>query len=213
MTVRGATPEADPDPASDPAGESAATGPLLGEPLPVELANTTHAVRGRVRDGLRTADQLARWLRGVGDRLPFPLTDADLHSVTPDQLAAARELRDTLRELAAAAVAGAVPAPEAVDRLNRHVRTAPAWRELRWTAGTPRTAVVGDAPPVTAVLSAVAQAAVDLFAGPRSADLRACHAPGCVLFFVKDHPRRAWCSAGCGNRARAARHYARTRTA
>ena len=35
------------------------------------------------------------------------------------------------------------------------------------------------------------------------------HAPGCVLYFIKDHPRREWCSTACGNRARAARHYAR----
>ncbi|HEY0690395.1 MAG TPA: CGNR zinc finger domain-containing protein [Kribbella sp.] len=26
---------------------------------------------------------------------------------------------------------------------------------------------------------------------------------------MKDHPRREWCSTTCGNRARAARHYAR----
>ncbi|MFI6847287.1 CGNR zinc finger domain-containing protein [Kitasatospora sp. NPDC050467] len=37
--------------------------------------------------------------------------------------------------------------------------------------------------------------------------------PGCVLYFVKKHPRREWCSAGCGTRARAARHYERTEAA
>ena len=41
--------------------------------------------------------------------------------------------------------------------------------------------------------------------------LRACLAPGCVLYFVKDHPRREWCGPACGNRARAARHYRRHR--
>ena len=44
-----------------------------------------------------------------------------------------------------------------------------------------------------------------------SPQLRACHAPGCVLYFLKDHPRREWCSTACGNRARAARHYRRHR--
>ncbi|HEY3005705.1 MAG TPA: CGNR zinc finger domain-containing protein [Kribbellaceae bacterium] len=38
---------------------------------------------------------------------------------------------------------------------------------------------------------------------------RACYAPGRVLYFVTGHPRREWCSTACGNRARAARHYAR----
>src|SRR2546429_545268 len=48
------------------------------------------------------------------------------------------------------------------------------------------------------------------------ADLKAFRATlalGCVLYFVKDHPRREWCSAACGNRARAARHYSRHRAA
>jgi predicted RNA-binding Zn ribbon-like protein len=35
--------------------------------------------------------------------------------------------------------------------------------------------------------------------------------PNCVLFFIKDHPRREWCSPGCGNRARVAHHYDRHR--
>jgi predicted RNA-binding Zn ribbon-like protein len=39
--------------------------------------------------------------------------------------------------------------------------------------------------------------------------LRACHALGCVLLFLKDHPRREWWCNACGNRARQARHYAR----
>jgi len=30
---------------------------------------------------------------------------------------------------------------------------------------------------------------------------------------VKNHPRREWCSAACGNRVRAARHYRRHRKA
>ena len=33
----------------------------------------------------------------------------------------------------------------------------------------------------------------------------------CVQYFVKDHPRREWCSAACGNRARVARHYTKRR--
>lgn len=48
-----------------------------------------------------------------------------------------------------------------------------------------------------------------LFAGPDQERLKACLAPGCVLYFMQNHPRREWCSAGCGNRARVARHYRR----
>lgn len=60
-----------------------------------------------------------------------------------------------------------------------------------------------------AALAWIADQAVRLFAGPERSALRACQGPGCVLYFVRNHPRREWCSAGCGNRARVARHYQR----
>jgi predicted RNA-binding Zn ribbon-like protein len=50
-----------------------------------------------------------------------------------------------------------------------------------------------------------------LFSQDARHQLRACLAPGCVVYFIKNHPRREWCSAGCGNRARSARHYQRHR--
>ena len=63
--------------------------------------------------------------------------------------------------------------------------------------------------PALAAVAAIAEEAVALFAGPDRLLLRACRAPGCVLYFVRNHPRREWCSDGCGNRARVARHYHR----
>ncbi|WNM39110.1 CGNR zinc finger domain-containing protein [Micromonospora halotolerans] len=41
------------------------------------------------------------------------------------------------------------------------------------------------------------------------ATLLACPAPRCVRYFVKEHPRQAWCKPSCGNRARVSRHYQR----
>ncbi|HXL91073.1 MAG TPA: CGNR zinc finger domain-containing protein [Streptosporangiaceae bacterium] len=64
---------------------------------------------------------------------------------------------------------------------------------------------------MTAGLAGVARNSIDILAGDGAATLRACHAPGCVLYFIKAHPRREWCSIACGNRVRAARHYQRTR--
>ena len=63
------------------------------------------------------------------------------------------------------------------------------------------------------VIATFAADAIDLITGSRRADLRACGAPGCVLMFLKNHPRREWCSNACGNRARQARHYQRARRA
>jgi predicted RNA-binding Zn ribbon-like protein len=65
--------------------------------------------------------------------------------------------------------------------------------------------------PVTTGLAQVAEQAVELLGGAEAVRLRACYAPGCVLYFMKTHPRREWCSVACGNRVRAARHYQRAR--
>ena len=183
---------------------------MLGEPLPVELANTTYAVRGQLRDGLETVEQLVGWLRDVRERLGTPLRDADLAQAGPLDLAAARDLRQAVRLIAQAVVIGDQPPSAAIDTVNRVIRTAPPWRELRWAAG-PSTVTVSDHPLVATALAEIAMAAVDLFTGPDLAALRICHGPGCVLYFVKHHPRREWCSGGCGNRARAARYYERTK--
>ncbi|MBB6349290.1 CGNR zinc finger domain-containing protein [Nonomuraea muscovyensis] len=187
--------------------------PLLGEPPPIELANTVHAVRGHRRDGLRTIEHLAAWLRDVRPRLAVPLTDAELCEVTGEDLADARELRDAIRALASAAAPESGDAaldPRAAETLNRHARRSPRWRELLLDP-EPHAVVRGTGRPVAAALAAVAEEAVDLFAGPARHRLRACQGPGCVLHFVRESPRREWCSAGCGNRARAARHYAKVR--
>ncbi len=92
--------------------------------------------------------------------------------------------------------------------LNAASAAAPGWVELTAdVAPVEHCTVTGQ----EARLAAIARDAISLLAGPRRAQLRACQGPGCIQFFVKDHPRREWCSAGCGNRARAARHYRRVR--
>ncbi|GAB2935606.1 CGNR zinc finger domain-containing protein [Micromonospora polyrhachis] len=190
---------------------SAGGAPLLGEPLPLELANTTYAVRSQLRDGLETVEHLAGWLRDVAGRLGTPLRDRDLAEAGTADLAVARDLRQAIRLIAQATVTGDQPPSAAIDDVNQVIRTAPSWRELRWAA-EPSTITASDHPPVAAALAEIAMATVDLFAGPDRAALRPCQGPGCVLYFVKQHPRREWCSGGCGNRARAARYYERTKT-
>jgi predicted RNA-binding Zn ribbon-like protein len=185
--------------------------PMLGGPLPLELANTTYAVRGRLRDGLESPEHLTAWLANVRSRLATPLADADLRAADHAQLTLARDLRDCVRALASTAVDGLRPDAALVDRLNRHARAAPQWRELRWDGDRPHSQRCGDAPAVSTAICEIAQAAVELFASPHRADIRQCGAPGCVLYFLRDHPRREWCSVACGNRVRAARHYQRTK--
>jgi predicted RNA-binding Zn ribbon-like protein len=189
--------------------------PLLGEPVPLELANTIYARQGHLADGLRTAGDLAAWLSGVRSRLATPLTDAHLSAVDEAQLAQARDLRDAIRGLAQTGTDDDhedhdEPPAGVLDRLNRHAAAGARWRELRW-GKEPHTEVCSSAPPVTAALAELAGAAAERCAGPQRGDIRVCGAPGCVLYFLRDHPRRTWCSTACGNRVRAARHYERAR--
>ena len=42
--------------------------PLLGEPLALELANATYAVRGHPVDGMQTVPELTAWLHNTRAR-------------------------------------------------------------------------------------------------------------------------------------------------
>jgi predicted RNA-binding Zn ribbon-like protein len=184
---------------------------LPGEPVPVRLMNTIWADRSGVHDALTTTGDLRAWLAathpGVGRPEPG---SGDLDGF--------RALRDALRRLAAlvtgdtrtAAASATVGIGQAVAEVNRAAAQAPTWPQLAYHSGDLCLAIGGDAAARRA-LSSIAQQAVGLLTGQDGMTLRACQAPGCVLYFIRNHPRREWCSATCGNRARAARHYRRHR--
>jgi predicted RNA-binding Zn ribbon-like protein len=85
--------------------------------------------------------------------------------------------------------------------------------QLVLTDGVLRESASNDASAVTAGLARIARESITLLGGADAAELRACYAPGCVLYFTKTHPRREWCSVACGNRVRAARRYDKVRSA
>jgi predicted RNA-binding Zn ribbon-like protein len=184
---------------------------LPDEPLPVRLMSTVWAGADGLHDDFATAADVDAWLDAAG------LGRAGTRT-TAVELAAARALRDAVRRLAAyltedAREAAAIPlssVEEAVTRLNATAAALPA-PSLTLRAGRLEPGLSGAGSPVTAALAEVAARAAELLGGPEAGRLRACYAPGCVLYFVAAHPRRAWCSVACGNRARAARHYQKVR--
>jgi predicted RNA-binding Zn ribbon-like protein len=118
------------------------------------------------------------------------------------------ELRGAIRGIAGDLAAGRNPATESVESLNRASALAPASPALKITPeGALAKSARSEHPAASAALSALAGDAVDLFSGERRALLRECKAPGCYLFFLKDHPRREWCTPACGMRVRASRAY------
>ena len=188
---------------------AAYTGPLRDEPLAVELHNTVYAAHGIAVDGLAHPAGAAAWLDALGPRLPEG-GSGRRRAPTREELVA---LRAGVRDALADVVAGA-PTPRAtLDAINGYSARAPRSLVALWQpGGVPLAGTdVHGATRADVVLAVLAADAIDLLTGPHRADLRACGAPGCVLMFLKDHPRREWCSNACGNRARQARHYQRAR--
>jgi predicted RNA-binding Zn ribbon-like protein len=185
-------------------------GPLRDEPLAVELHNTVYAAGGKGLDGLDTNKGLAAWLAGIADRLPPAARGAD--PARRDDFVA---LRDAVRAALDASVKGRSIPAQALAAINSVAAAAPSSPRLRRAERGRLHAETdyGDAEPADVALAAIAGSAIDLLGGPERDNLRACGAPGCVLMFLKDHPRRAWCSGACGNRARQARHYERVHRA
>lgn len=184
---------------------------LPSEPRPVRLMNTVWADRFGVHEALASPTDLARWLRATG------LTHAD-PTVTGTDLHAAITLRDALRRLAALKTQDTRPAAcsamrdiqAAVQVVNETAAAGPCRDALEVLGDQLRLRPNAPTADPTIALATVAAEAIALLTAPDPV-LNACHAPGCVLYFVKDHPRREWCSTACGNRARAARHYRRHR--
>lgn len=184
--------------------------PVMQQALPIELMNTVWADRHGIKDSLATDAGSAAWLVGLGDRVPTRIapTGAGRERM--------RELRDAARYLAAhvtgdprAGVASSVGSREdAIKIVNASAARAPHIPALvntvdgRLFAGSQHE-FDGDA-----LLSWVAASTIEFLGSSQADELNVCLAPGCVLYFLKDHPRREWCSAKCGNRARAARYYA-----
>ena len=178
------------------------------QPLAVELVSTVHVRDGAVVDALATPGGLAGWLEVNASRL------GDTGAVDPvAALPRVRALRSAVDRLLRAAIAAGRPDPADVEAVNAATRAA-AHRELRWPADGADPAAVDRSPgdATGRLLARLADDAVAALTGEHGT-LGACGGPSCVLLFARTHPRQAWCSNACGNRARVARHYRRTRQA
>jgi predicted RNA-binding Zn ribbon-like protein len=194
------------------------------QPLAVDFMNTIWADRDGVHDTLADRDGLVRWLSAalasgaILDVTGLNVTVLNETVLDDPALGRFRALRDALRLLAAELTGDTRPVAGppgrdvagAISTVNLSCAAAPSWSQLdRPRSGELRRRAVTAATPADSVLARLAEAAAGLFGSGLAAQLGACLAPGCVLYFLRDHPRRQWCSDGCGNRARVARHYAR----
>ncbi|MGW0769728.1 CGNR zinc finger domain-containing protein [Streptomyces sp. NPDC002676] len=170
----------------------------------LDLANSAPAMAGGQRlDLLDTPAAANRWLTEHG----LAPEDAGLRETCASQL---RALREQIRALLSARVEN-LPAPKsALDAVNDALTRAPAASLLHWDPdrGLYREAAHPTAQIMEHALAALAADAADLLTGADADRLTACGSSPCNRYLLR-HGRRHWCSTRCGDRARAARAYAR----
>lgn len=178
--------------------------PLTGEPLSLDLLNTLWHDRYGRYDLLDSTAGLACWLSG--SRVAAAYAGGELRA-DRTTLAAARAARSAVAGVAGGAGRADV-GPGALDAFNR-LLDAGRIRRLLTAAGPVERLEAADPGRLLGYLVAADYLRLLSTAGDR---LRSCANPTCGLRFhdVSRNGTRRWCtSTGCGNRAKAARHYAR----
>jgi predicted RNA-binding Zn ribbon-like protein len=192
---------------------------LVGGRLCLDFANTTSMREtGKPRERLHRYDDLVRWSVRAG-----VLSDGEAAGLTARAranpadaervLGRAIELRESIFALADAAVRGDSPPREALDRLNGVLAEGMARRRLLPGDGGLQW-VWADDPSLERILWPIAQSAAELLSSSEVDRVRQCGDGSCDWFFfdASRNGTRRWCiMSDCGNRAKARRHYHRSK--
>lgn len=181
--------------------------PLLGEPFPVELANTDYRRHGV---DFLAADTIDTWFGHAASA-----ADLDVPDPIPAQVGEAlRRIRDATRLLLARAT-DAVTASDvalAVEMLHDEAARAPAHLALHLAEASRASWQLHHTGPGDAVLVAAVASRCILFLGGEDADrVRRCARPDCPMLFVQHHRARRFCHESCADSLRQARYYRRVR--
>jgi len=188
-----------------PTGDFVATPAPGAEDYPsLDFVNSAMALPGgHFADLLGTPAGANRWLTGHG----LAPADAGIREICAAQL---RSLREHLRVLFAARADGLPALPAALAAVNDALSRAPTAALLYWDEknGPYRAAPCPTNEILDRALAVLAADAADLLTGPDAERLIPCGSSPCNRYLLR-HGRRHWCSTRCGDRARAARAYAR----
>jgi predicted RNA-binding Zn ribbon-like protein len=178
--------------------------------LCLEFANTRYW-RGQdaPTETLNAPEDLAAWTTAnEGLKLAKPPARREFER--------AIEVRELIYRLFDAHAQAKVPAARDMEALNEALSEAPARTTLKRERGSYAWDVDMRAGTALALLAPVLWTAGDLLAGPRLGRVRRCANPECGWLFLDDSRagKRRWCSMqSCGNRAKARRHYHKSREA
>lgn len=171
---------------------------MIRPDLCLEFANTRYW-RGQTTptETLATAADLAAWAKSA--KVP-----------SPRDFEAALGLRETIHRLFDAHAQGKAPAPRDLEALNAALAAAPARTTLKRGKDGYDWDIDMKSGTALALLAPVLWSAGDLLASPKLGKVHRCANPECLYLFLDDSRagKRRWCSmASCGNRAKARRHY------
>jgi predicted RNA-binding Zn ribbon-like protein len=156
-------------------------------------------------DRWRASQDLARWCVEAG-------LIRKAGTVSDDEIAQARALREALFRLFTAALTGERSSPTDHRHVNEAARM-PAFIPQLTALGRPHEWISDS--PYQAVLATVARDAIDLLSGTMLERVRKCADAHCsILFLDTSRPgRRRWCSMnGCGNKVKKAAYRKRQRS-
>ncbi|GGV45425.1 hypothetical protein GCM10010261_19670 [Streptomyces pilosus] len=159
---------------------------------------------GQSYDLLAAPESAMRWLAAHDLTTP----DVQLYEVCAQRM---RTLRAHIRALFAARVDTTTPPEDSLRAVNEALTAVPTAPLLTWddARGPHRVQAHPTDQAVNHALATLAADAADLLTGPDAGILTACGSTPCDRFLLRTHGRRHWCSTRCGDRARAARAYAR----
>ncbi len=169
------------------------------------LVNTRLLVAGQPADLVGDAATASGWLAERG-LLPRDTAVGDAG------VARLGALREAVRALFEARAAGRAPSAGDVLLLNAALAAVPLAPALAWDDGGPRRGEQSLGPaadPVGVALARLAGDALGLLTRTAALAPAPCGAHGCIRWYLRTHAARQWCSDRCGDRVRAARHYAR----
>jgi predicted RNA-binding Zn ribbon-like protein len=185
------------------------------EDLAIDFANT-RSWRGSEApsEGLADFAALAGWLyRTAG--LPQEVLAIAPEAGEAALFAEAIQLREAIYRIFAALAKGRA-AEDDLAALNRVLAEAPPRARLIRCEGNYAWAAEPSRPAVATLLAPVLWSAADLLARAGRLRIRRCANDKCLWLFIDRSKAgtRRWCDmASCGNRAKAQRHYSRTRDA
>lgn len=188
---------------------NATTSPFIyvGNNLGVDFINTELVSNGQAVDLLASDADILKWALDAGLNVD--------RSAPAINVKTALALRAALKDCFTAKIDARTPAPGSLATINHHLANHTTRQVLQLQASefvlTPAESLLT----FPSLLGRIAHEAATLLASDKAGRLKRCGNAQCILLFVDTSrsQKRRWCSMEtCGNRAKAAKHYRKTRS-